>query len=577
MLRTHARLVVVMAILGFAAGLQGNATANPPPPAGAKSLAINLAMGPDGKLTREQFFAQNATDDPQLRKILEGIFARFDTERTGVITMAQVAALMPARPPKAVPAKPAGPDDEPEAEPALPALPEPANKIAEPAPYAVVISATANAIPEWKAVADALVAKHDGVLVVYEGSVWNALPDLIRLHPRYTAFVARPEILGRIFVARVHRLTRRLDEDPYTDTMWGIVSGDTPQSALRVAKADQPQIVRSVISLTGVQNPLYDEVYTISDGTIGDWYRRHRDRKEERGSDGDVDRVHDFVTQFAEMKPDAVVASGHATEQNLEMPFGKGNTEIRDGKWVGVENWHRPGAQERLVPIPEDDHPRIFIGAGNCLIGNFQKRADSLAAVMIGRHGVNQFVGYTVPTWYGKGGWGTLGAWQSSGGTYSLSEAFYFNNQSITHELLSRFPSAFGQTLTFSERGEGMEALHGMNPSNRDEAGLVWDRDVVAFYGDPAMRVTLDPAKNAVGPRFSWKEEGTRYRFEATTVEESKGMVAMQFPKRVEGAIEITAGSEHAPVITDDFILIPEATLKPGAPLRVEFTTRPAK
>jgi zinc protease len=549
----------------------------PAQPAGAQKLSLNLKMGPDGKLTREQFMAQNPTEDPNLRQMLSQIFDRFDPEHTGVITMEQLARILPQAQGQGPPPPPAGPDDEPEAEPAWPSPPDPASVAAQPAPYAVVISETANSIPEWKAVADALVAKHKGVKIVHAGSIYNSLPDLIHLQPRYTAFVARPEILGRVFVARVHRLTRQLDDDPYTDTIWGIVSGDTPQTALRIATADQPKIVRSVISLTGVTNPLYDEVYTISDGKPGDWYRRHKDGKEETGSDGDVDRARDFVKQFTEMKPDALVGSGHATERNLEIPFGKGNTEVRDGKWVAVENWRRKGAEEHVIPIPEDGHPRIYLGAGNCLIGNFQKRKDSLAAVMMGRHGVNQMVGYTMVTWYGKGGWGTLGAWQGLCGTHSLAEAFYFNNQVITHELKTRFPATLGKTIPIPERGHGTDVLDRMNLTDKDEAGMLWDRDVVAFYGDPAFRITLDPAKDKARTKFSLKEEGGRYRFEASAEAETKGLVAMNFPKRIRGEIEVTAGGDLHPVVTDDFILIPEATLKPGKPLRVEFTVKSVK
>jgi zinc protease len=153
-----------------------------------------------------------------------------------------------------------------------------------------------------------------------------------------------------------------------------------------------------------------------------------------------------------------------------------------------------------------------------------------------------------------------------------LAEAFYFNNQSITRDLQSRFPQTLGKTIRLSEHGKGTEALERMNLTDRDEAGMLWDRDVVAFYGDPALRVTLDPARNTGRTKFTLTETDKRYRFEATTVEESKGMVAMFFPHRIKGKIEVVAGKEFAPIITDNFIIIPEATLKPGQPLRVEFT-----
>jgi zinc protease len=550
-------------ILAMALAAAGACAADP--------VQVKIEIGPDGRVTRERFLQANASPDAQVKAALEQAFDRMDTDHDNSLTLSELKAQART---EETPPPPSGPDDEPENEPAFPVMAGDSRASTGACPYAVVISATAAGKPEWKAVAEALIRKHKGTLVVYEGSVYNALPDLTRLQPRFTAFVARPEILGRIFVARVHRLTRRLDADPYTDTIWGIVSAGAPGAALRVASATEPRTVRSVISLTGVRNPLYDEVFTISDGAAGDWYWRQRGGAEKRGSDGDADRIQLFVDHFTRMQPDAIVASGHATERNLEMCFGKGNTEVRDGKWVGVVNWRRRGADEQVVPIPEDEHPRIFLGAGNCLIGNFQKRADSLAAVMIGRHAVNQFVGYTVPTWYGKGGWGTLNTWQDFAGTYSLAEAFFFNNQAITRELRTRFPESAGKILPVSERGEGLEALHGLTKENKDENGMLWDRDVVAFYGDPALRVTLDPAKNESRTRFSIKENGNRYRFEAVTEKEAGGTVALRFPRRIDGDLEVTSGQEHSPVIADDFILIPDAKLKPGEPLRVDFTAR---
>jgi hypothetical protein len=99
----------------------------------------------------------------------------------------------------------------------------------------------------------------------------------------------------------------------------------------------------------------------------------------------------------------------------------------------------------------------------------------------------------------------------------------------------------------------------------------------VAFYGDPALRVTLDPAKNEARARFLIMENGSRYRFEAVAEKECRGLVAVLFPRRIGGAIRVTSGAELAPVIADDFILIPDARLAPGVPLRVEFTTEPER
>src|SRR4051794_5924255 len=91
--------------------------------------------------------------------------------------------------------------------------------------YAVVVSKQTYADPKWKPVADALVAKHGGKLLTADADVTSALPALKVAFPRYTCFVATSAEASREYVAAVHRLTRKLDDDPYTDTIWGILTG----------------------------------------------------------------------------------------------------------------------------------------------------------------------------------------------------------------------------------------------------------------------------------------------------------------------------------------------------------------
>ena len=42
----------------------------------------------------------------------------------------------------------------------------------------------------------------------------------------------------------IHRLTRRLDDDPYTDTRWGILTGFDAANALSIASEEKPLIIQ---------------------------------------------------------------------------------------------------------------------------------------------------------------------------------------------------------------------------------------------------------------------------------------------------------------------------------------------
>ncbi|MBP7275224.1 MAG: hypothetical protein KBA51_03365 [Kiritimatiellae bacterium] len=545
-------------------------------PAAEGSIDVQLDLGSDGRVTREEFLQMNSGAPGD---VLQQAFAQLDANHDGAIAMDDLSLLGQAGPPPSSSLKPGpsalAPDLEPEGEIPLPEIPEAAAAAAKDCPYAVVISSTAASMPEWKAVADALVKKRSGTLVVYEGSVVNCLPELARRRPRYTAFVVRPEAAGRIIVARIHRLTRALNQDPYTDTLWGIISAATPEGAMRMALADEPKVLRRAISLTGINHGLFDQALTISDAAMGEWTLKKSGGAEEKGADGRADRTQMFVEHFNTMKPDLLVGSGHATERNLEMSFSRGNTEIQDGKWVGLVNWRTPS--QSVLPIEPGNHPRVFLGAGNCLIGNFQNRADSMAAVLIDRYGFNQFVGYTVPTWYGKGGWGTLGIWGQMPGIYSLAEAWFFNNQAITEELIRRFPDSASRSLPVSERGEGLN--YGLIArQDKDESGMLWDRDVVAFYGDPAHRVFLDGSKQPPGVGFRLRSEQTRHALDVAIAPECKvtgGWLALYFSKRIPGRIEVISGAEYEPLITENFIVLRKADYTPGKKYTVVFTATP--
>ena len=129
--------------------------------------------------------------------------------------------------------------------------------------YAVVVSKATHADAQWRGVVDALLKKHDGTLVAYDASVDESLAALKKQFPRHVCFVARPEEAGRAFVAQVHRLTRRLDDDPYTDALWGILTGYDAAAALRIAETAEPLVVRRVSSGT---------VVALSHCTVGVWF-----------------------------------------------------------------------------------------------------------------------------------------------------------------------------------------------------------------------------------------------------------------------------------------------------------------
>ena len=101
--------------------------------------------------------------------------------------------------------------------------------------YAVVVARRTYDDEQWKQVVEALVKKYDAKVVVYDKDVREARKALAEQMPNYACFVTPPDRAGRKFVIAVHRMTRELDDDPYTDVIWGILTGYTPGDALRTA------------------------------------------------------------------------------------------------------------------------------------------------------------------------------------------------------------------------------------------------------------------------------------------------------------------------------------------------------
>ena len=114
--------------------------------------------------------------------------------------------------------------------------------------------------------------KHHAALIVYDGvDVADARTELAALMPLYTAFVSKPEESGRAYIASVHRLVRALNDDPYEDTIWGVITGPDATSAKRTAFASGSLTVDSVLATTGLGLEGYEAGYSFSDGKPGDW------------------------------------------------------------------------------------------------------------------------------------------------------------------------------------------------------------------------------------------------------------------------------------------------------------------
>jgi zinc protease len=247
--------------------------------------------------------------------------------------------------------------------------------------------------------------------------------------------------------------------------------------------------------------------------------------------------------------------------------------------------------QGRKLPI-RSPNPKVYLPIGNCLMGHIYG-PDAMALAFMNSGGVNQMIGYTVPSWYGYAGWGCLDYFVEQPGRYTFAEAFFANQAALVARLQSYFPDlvsvgpdAKGRLpapvqVTAAASAAGLTA--------NDARGLVYDRDTVAFYGDPAWVARMAKGQTAWDQTLTEREgvwtfeikpnRGLR-TFDPINRNGSQrgGRPIVQFlPRRLKD-VQILEGADLKPLITDDFVLVPNPrTCDPARNYRVVFRGTPCR
>ncbi len=368
----------------------------------------------------------------------------------------------------------------------------------------IVLSTSTARLPDWANVASALAAKHADMAVttLSTASVTNALAEIRAAAPRYCCFVLRSDEFDAQTCFALHRMMRELDDDPFHDAIWSILSAPTSTDALRIATSSEPREIRNILATTGVSQDLATgKVMCFSDAA--------RDATPE----GDISGI--FAQRWNELDPDLIVTSSHATQFNLEMPFSKGNLFPPASTSTGF----RTSAGSALAAPTRE---KVWIAPGNCLIADnahtppqlspaASSPALNMAMTALGWGKVNQFFGYIKETWYGEIGWGTWHYFSTL--RLPLTESWYTANQNLIRTL----PST--------------------KPKSKDWMGKLWDLDGTVLYGDPAQKIG---AARAPLPRW---QEGER-------------PLPIIFEKAAKGRRLISAPEGFEVFVADDFALV---------------------
>ena len=444
--------------------------------------------------------------------------------------------------------------------------------------YQYVIVCSERAKREWpnalKALEDKYTSRWPGqvetILYPHPEALDPCLPRLTELRPAYTCFLTHYKECSREFVGNVHRLCRQIDPtNPFTDTIWGIMTG-LEEKDLLFALSQEPLAVRRVLGGTPVNLEKFDSGCWYSEGKACESFHKSSTENKARKVACPQDTTQILISELSKERDviqeegvDMMVTSGHATEGDWQIGYS-----YKNGQFICMSsNLIGKSMDGALYPVTHNGSPKVLSAAGNCLIGHI-KSPNCMALAWMHSVGVVQMTGYVVSTWFGFMGWGVHNYFIDVPGLYSFSESFFANNQALIAKLHTKYPE--WEKRTYEEC---------KNSVDKECSGLLFDRDVVAFYGDPAYDARLLEKPECTPYTVTVKQlppetstllgsEWSIYEILVNVNKVPKRPVVHLFPCSVK-KYQVIEGKDV--VITCRFVLVPVLSESEGKVLRTVY------
>ena len=371
-----------------------------------------------------------------------------------------------------------------------------------PARYAIVIKRDVAAGP-WGKVAQFLQSKYKGKTFAYETSPDEVRQSVGTYHPRYVCFVCPPTENFPDFAIVANKFCCSLDDDPYVDAIWGILTGFDDNHALELVKSEPVVIKRAFTKTLGnwlnwVPEGEYVTEWTRDRGELGE---KNRDKDFSLTSGGPKSDAEDsrYVHKLlSDDKFDLIIGSGHGGHHNwmLMYPSGRGFLTAKDGQLTMTA----PGVSMPLTA----SRPKIYWAVGNCLTGVVNTRRNSFKdsyALAWMKNGTKQYIGAVQSTWY-ELNWNMADWFLKQEGRWTFSESLFLLRQ-WSHFLLEE-KLVTGRDKEGTEVTDGIfvlygdPALEGRVEKSRDPA-LTETLDIQQIPGSQDVRMTYKVKVNFVG------------------------------------------------------------------------------
>ena len=343
--------------------------------------------------------------------------------------------------------------------------------------YAVVVKNSTYQIPDWGLVADTLRLRYDGEIFTWESSVWDISSDLSAYTPTHIAFVCEPLTASYYFVqSSVWPLSRSLDDDPYGDAVWGIITGYDAEDALRLANC-QGFTVKNVLGGTmSCDLHYYPQGIATDEGTYNHIRFKYLDGTIVDTTDEGLcptDRTEFLMDMINADTIDIFMTSGHGNHNEWQLHYPSSGLEgffrSSNGQLYG-DPYDGPNIDANSI------NPKIYMALGNCYVGKIQN-LSSMAPAWIHTAGASLMTGYVIAEGQYSHQHGGTKAFFARQGLYTWPEAFFLANQALYFDIINDTP--------------------GSNPP---------DLNGSALYGDPALDARLD-TESGVIPGSMYEEQ----------------------------------------------------------------------
>lgn len=440
--------------------------------------------------------------------------------------------------------------------------------------YAIVVSASTLADPDWGEVVDSLIARHSAQIFSYSSSIWETQADVSVYQPDYIGFVAPiPEPNPSFVKNHFWPYLRQLDSDPYPDAVGGIITGCDASDALRIVTGPSHLTIKTMLGGTSSCNVnYYPQGIGTNEATYGQYYVKYPDSvKAVTYNDGPQDRTEWLVNMlngdsliFGD-SVDIFVTSGHGSSNSWMMHYGSPNYEgyFRSNGFGHLYGDPYSGPDIDII----SPNAKIYFGLGNCNIGQINN-TGCMAPAWIHNGGAYLYTGYVIGEGATSYQHGSTKAYFCLQDHYSWPTAFMLGNCCFVFDLANNTPGVSGPDLNGSGL-YGDPAIDARIPEGPEYVcdTLLYTKELIVKEGVERDTITFRITLNKEGKPGYTSKWGFRSPI-------------CLFPFRIDpDSVEVLDTNADTSVIMDNFVLMyiwhqGQPSLPAGTQRWVTFTAK---